>query len=65
MIRIAVDARALEELESLGVARYLRNILQVWDRAADPDIDICCYTRRTIKEMFQLQRLRWRVIDAG
>lgn len=65
MIRIAIDARALEEAEGTGVARYLRNILREWDRRPFSEAEVWCYTRRPVEDMTRFRRLHWRIVPGG
>ncbi|GAC1641130.1 MAG: glycosyltransferase family 1 protein [Herpetosiphon sp.] len=64
-MRIAIDARALEEQQGTGVARYLRNILAVWNNAARSDIEVVCYTRQPVDESTRWPRLGWQVVAGG
>ena len=64
MIRIAVDARALEEAHATGVARYLRNILREWDRRPRAAVEVWCYTRAPVEDMTNFRSVHWRVVPA-
>ncbi len=65
MMRIGIDARALEEVEPTGVARYVRGILREWDAALPNGVEVWCYTRRCVADAARFQHFHWRTVTGG